>query len=187
MAKLIGGEQPSSRRISGIMQPDLRGQRSVLRVWADTLKAQHSKLLERLGIVEPVQTWQRATVKSLDSRSVRDVVSAIGWNDATDGVPTAIKVSFETQETPDVSIVAGFESQDAPEGSVHLIDAHRDSISIASQKSGTLAQYMMTIKNQLRALPQARLRRLLLIVEEPGATTTLLTQVEIKDERSIGE
>jgi hypothetical protein len=144
-------------------------------------------LLERLGIVEPAASWRRASVTPLDSTSVREVVKVIGWDDAKDGIPTAIKVSFETKGTPDVSVIAGFEGQDAPQSTLHLMDAHRDAIGLASQQSGTLAQYLMTIKNHLISLPHARLKRLLLIAEEPGETRTLLTEAEFKAETPIGE
>ncbi len=188
IARLIGNEHPDPGRVSGIMQSDLRGRRSVLRVLTDSLKEQRVAFLERLGIRRPPATWQRATVAALDPSSKSEILMRTGWNEMTDGIPSAIKVSFETQETSEVALVAGFEGSEVATGERYLKDAHFDAKDLALRSSGTLAQYLMTIKNRLGSLPSARLRRLLIIVQEPGETKTLLTWVESHDDdASSGE
>jgi len=166
--------EPGSSKNSGIVETDLRGRRSVLRVVAD-IKGSARELLERMGVVEPAETWRQAQAAELSGPELADILKAAGWNENRDGLPSAIKVTFGgISDTPEMSIVAGLRDKNA---AAHVMSAHTEAAAEASRKGATIAKYLATIRNDLRALPDDQIKRLVTVVQA-GEHRTLVTRLD---------
>jgi hypothetical protein len=170
--------------VAGIMHSDLHGRRSVLRTLGDAIEARSRAVLELIGVRRPKQTWRRARVANLEGERLDQILRAADWNPSRDGLPTAISMSFTTggsRIAPEVAVVAGFVEEGTAAGRVHLQSAHADALAAASIDGATLAQYLMTVRNQLRGVPDSQLRRLVMVVEDEQGRT-LFTRLDLPSE-----
>ena len=167
-----------SQRVSAIVQRDLEGRNSVIRTLKNSLQGPARDLLERLGVVQPRESWHAARLVELDTRSLEAILQNAGWDNSRDGLPTAIKISFGSgggERPPDVSVVAGFSPEHAPLGKASLIASHDDAVLRAQVDGGSIAQYMMTVRNRLKTMPASQLKRLILVAHDDAETRTLFT------------
>ncbi len=165
---LRSGAGNNERNVSAIVQRDLSGTPSWLRALGDTTR----ELLGHAGMVRPREVWANAEMEVVDGAPLEGLLQKAAWDKGRDGLPTAIKVSFEPvapYRSSSVSMVAGFDEQSLPEGSEALVDANRQARALALSRGASAAQYLTTVRAQLAGLPPDRLKRLLLIVEEDEA------------------
>ncbi len=180
MATALGKRRAGNAgaRVSGVAEPDLNGNMSFLKTPGDQPGGAPKDLFSRLVQGESPTAWIQAEVKRLDPGEAENLVSAIGWNRASDGSPTAIVVKFgggNANVPPiDVSVVAGFADGDLQAGQRALFAAHDKNFAAAQAKRASLAQYAVTLRNELRQMGQIRLKRLMVVVTQ-GKTKTLLS------------
>jgi hypothetical protein len=174
--------------IAGIIHFDLNGQRSVLRTLGDAIGERGKALLERIGLREPKQMWRHARVTTFEGDRLDQILKAAKWNPSRDGSPTAISMSFTAdggRPIPEVALVAGFAEGDPVSGLEHLQSAHVEAVTAASIDGATLAQYLMTVRNRLRSLPDSQMRRLVMVVEDKQGRT-LLTRLDLSADGGLG-
>lgn len=186
LATLIAGEPPDPPRTSGLVQNDFDGNRSVLNVFVGTEGRRPVDLIPKLVRKQPRSAWVSATVTRLSREDISAILTTAGWNDARDGLPTAVKVSIGTGEAQDISVVAGFEQTGGGSAEQNLLNANNYATGKAAEQAGSLSQYLLTIKSRLKTHSDARLRRLLMVVQESEGKT-LLTQLQWTDRESRGE
>lgn len=79
---------------------------------------------------------------------------------------------------PQLAIVAGFSEMAQSQAARTVQKASERTLDLAGKDGASVAQYLMTVRGQLQAMPQAEIRRLLLVVDEQSASAlfTHLTQ-----------
>jgi hypothetical protein len=170
----------NSSHVDAIEAIDLRGRPSLLKSLAEAVEAKGRELLTRMGVVESRVTWNAARVETLDAGGTEQLLHSAGWDTERDGFPTAVKLSFAGNGSgslpPDATLVAGFEQQGLPNAQ-RLLGASEQARSAASSQGGSLAQYYLTVKNDLRQMPEVQVKRLLLVVHD-GDTRVLFTWLD---------
>jgi hypothetical protein len=168
--------EAANRRVSGVEDRDLNGQRAAVTL-TDVPKAR-SAVIDLARFHSP-DVWRSAKVSVLDRESVNSIMRAAGWDTARDGTPMAVKISFGpggSGASPGIDIMAGFGGNDAESGSATLL-VHRDAVSVASRKGASLAQILMTVRNEIKQLPQIQLRRLIGVIHDQD-TPIIVTRLE---------
>lgn len=179
MAKSLGEPVPKSiesRVSSAIVQRDLRGQPSMLHTQTGKLQARTRALFDRIRRVEPKGTWSSARIRQVSPERMAQLLKGTRWNNAIDGVPTPLEVQFTRGTTPGVTVVPGFPEAKAAAGYARLRQAHKNAIQLVSEapaNEGTIAQYLMTVRNELKNAPDIELKRLMVVVEDGEAYITI--------------
>jgi hypothetical protein len=171
-----------SSRVDGIIQADLKGRPSLLRSLTGTVRAEAREMLARLGVLEPKETWLKAKVGRLDRATSETLAKTAGWDTTRDGVPTGMVISFVDEATtaPEVAVVAGFERTRLAAGEASLEKAHQESLSAVTGTGGSIAQYVMTLRNDLRKIPDAQLKRLVVVARDKQTAVLLSRYVQMK-------
>jgi hypothetical protein len=188
LAKIFGSEPKGARGISVFSHVDLDGRRSLLRVAADSLSDGGRRLFEKLGTLHPKDVWKAAKVRTIDQPRLAEMVEAAGWDRGRDGIPTGIMVTLEPRpaDAPfQAAIVAGYTETRFTAGTTELAAVNQKVLSTVSERGGTLGEYLMTVRNQLRAMPQSELQRLVLVVED-RETKVLVTRIELRAQNEPG-
>lgn len=185
LVALIAGEPPDPPRTSGLVQDDFDGTRSVLNIFVGSEGKRPVDLLRKLITKKPRSVWVSASVTRLAKEEISAILTTAGWNEARDGFPTAVKVSLGTKEDGEISLVAGFERSGSSVDQ-NLINAHNYATNLAADQAGSLSQYLLTVKNRLKKHSDAKLRRLLMVVQD-NETKTLLTQLQRDNRVPRGE
>jgi hypothetical protein len=186
MAALLGKPRSAvvEDRVDGIAGADMNGDVSILKTLANKAEAGARALLDRLTLREPATSWVEAEVRRLDGNEVTRFVEPIGWDARTDGAPTAVMVKFGKANGNgppiDVSVVAGFADADLPAGRSAVYAIQRKNFALAQAKRESLARYALTVKSEIKRMPQARVMRLMIVVRQ-GKTQQLLTMREWQD------
>ena len=186
MAAWLGKGHSAVReaRMDGIAATDLNGSVGFLKTLANKADAGARALLNRLTLREPATSWVQAEVKRMDVIEVNNIVRQIGWDAEKDGIPAAVMVKFGAADANgppiDVSVVAGFAQADLPAGRNALYAIHEKSIALTRAKRESLARYALTVKSEMQRLPQARAKRLAVVVRR-GKTKQLLSMREWQD------
>jgi hypothetical protein len=114
----------------------------------------------------------------METGQVGRFVKDIGWDANRDGRPAAVSLKFRGTSTRDpaidVSVVAGFDDREYAAGAARLVASHEKSLSSAAAKQGSIAQYAMTVRNELRQMSDIKVRRFSVIVQN-GETRTLMS------------
>lgn len=178
LATAMNAEAGSTAHV--VAQADLTGRMSWMRNVGDTLKAQGTKVLQKLGLRHEASVWQAAKVEPMADEPLQAILKAADWQPARDGTPTGVRIRFEpgSDGPPQLAIVAGFSEKAQPQALQTVQNASERTLDLAGKEGGSVAQYLMTVRGQLQAVPQAEMRRLLLVVDEQSATAlfTLLSQ-----------
>lgn len=180
MADILG-ERTSGNvesRLDGLAQRDLAGRKSLLQSLTRVTESRVKALFARITARETAITWKSAEVNTLERQETERFVAGIGWDSSRDGSPTAIALRFRGnpgKEPPlDVAVVAGFRENDASAGQARLMTSHRNTLKIAAEKEASIAQYVMTVRNDLRQMPDIRMRRFSVVVKN-GPTRSLMS------------
>jgi len=180
IGEIINRESVAGQARATVFQADLSGKPSLLRSFADAAKLKGSQLLEKIGLTHPPVVWKTARVEKFDGESLDAILKSADWQTARDGIPRAIKVTFAegTQSPPSLAVVAGFNDKAVERGAAVIERASNGSLGKAGNQGASVAQYLMSVRNELGALPPEQLRRLVLVVDERGAAAlfTLLNQ-----------
>jgi hypothetical protein len=97
-----------------------------------------------------------------------------------------VKVSLGANDAPDISLIAGFDQSGVGAADQNLLNAHDYASKKAAKQEGSLSQYYLTIKNRLKTSSNAKLKRLLMVVED-HETKTLVTQLPRENREPDGE
>ncbi|MGH8070206.1 MAG: hypothetical protein ACRERE_34160 [Candidatus Entotheonellia bacterium] len=183
------GAKPASRMAErpslSVVDLDLNGRPSFLRVMDTSGKPREptfiGRLMDRIGVFRPAQSWHTVRVTPLEPRSLEALVRPLGWKTGRDGIPTGVMMSFEPggvgPQRLDLTVVAGFNRKNLAAGRDQLLAAHTKSLKYASEKGATIEQHLMTLKNELEALPDVQMQRLMGILHK-GETETLFSRLE---------
>lgn len=169
LAAAMNGEPGAAAHV--VAQADLAGRMSWLRSIGNTMQAQGTKILQKLGLRHEASVWQAAKVGPMADESLQAILKASDWEVPRDGTPTAVQVSFDggPDGPPQLAIVAGF-SESAPSQSAHSVQrASEQTLELAGNDGASVAQYLMTVRGRLQSHPPAEMRRLLLVVDEQSA------------------
>jgi hypothetical protein len=169
LAKAAIGAGTSTDKVAAIVQRDLEGRPSWLRVFKEAANARAREFLGRASVVRPAEVWARAKVDTLDNASLNDILGAADWNAGRDGTPAAVRVSFEPvapYQASSVSLIAGFNMKSTSNAGAMLLRATQRTQYAAAQVGASPAQFLMTARAQLSGLPPQTLQRLLLVVED---------------------
>jgi hypothetical protein len=180
MAELLG-ERTSGEpeaRLDGLAQRDLNGRESWLRSIGRVTESRVKALFGRITVNETAATWRGVEVQTMETGQVGRFVKDIGWDANRDGRPAAVSLKFRGTSTRDpaidVSVVAGFDDREYAAGAARLVASHEKSLSSAAAKQGSIAQYAMTVRNELRQMSDIKVRRFSVIVQN-GETRTLMS------------
>jgi hypothetical protein len=180
MAELLG-ERTSGvpeRRLDGLAQRDLNGRESWLRSIGRVTESRVKALFGRITVNETAATWRGVEVQTMETREVGRFVEGIGWDASRDGRPAAVSLKFRGTSTRDpaidVSVIAGFDDHEYAAGSARLVASHERNLSAAAAKQASIAQYAMTVRNELRQMSDIKVRRFSVIVQN-GETRTLMS------------
>ena len=160
----------------------------MLHTIGDALDARAAPLLERLGLREPKEAWLTAQITRFEGERLQEVLSAVQWNPTADGIPTAMMMSFtrSTGARTTSELIAGFGERAATTGQAQLEAAHAAAVRTASADGATLAQYLMTVRNHLQAMPDSQLRRLVMVVRDELGRILLTRSFDARAERTSG-
>ena len=116
----------------------------------------------------------------MDQETVQSFLKDVNWNTATDGVPSAIKLSFGPKAAgvlpSDLSIVAGFDKDEVAVGAAHLSASSKDYLAVVSKDGASVAQYVLSVRNDLRSLSDAQLKRLIVVVNDKAETRIYISR-----------
>lgn len=180
MADILGERTSGDveSRLDGLAQRDLNGKESLLQSISRVTESRVKALFGRMTVREIATTWKGAEVTNLSRAEAEQFVSGIGWDSSRDGTPAAIALKFRSnlsKEPPmDVSVVAGFRDNDYTAGRAGLLASHEKNLRLAAAKQASIAQYTMTVRNELRKMPGINMRRFSVIVKN-GETRTLMS------------
>ncbi len=187
MAEALGQKKMGSAesKTSGIFSRDLSGRESTLKLVTGAAEARIKALLSRVSFRETSDSWTRAKVSVLDRTSAENFVADLGWQAESDGVPTAVSLKFEplsrtgkSRPAVDVSVIAGFEESDYNSGKARLLAAHEQNLLASVARQASIAQFAMTIRNDLKAMKDVRLRRLTIVVRDGETKTVMSLQIK---------
>jgi len=178
------GARPSvqTEKFSGIVASDLKGRPSVTRGVSDGVTGWFRDILGRSAEIRPKESWSQLAVKDMDSTSVATVMKKAGWNTGQYGIPTAIKITFDRSPfagSEEIDVVAGFSDSAGETAKGILLGAHKDVISSVPARGTSLLEYFMTLRNNLKALPDGKLKRLLLVIHDEHSKV-LFTWIYLK-------
>jgi len=172
------------RQIDALIQDDAKGRNSFLET-IGKLTEKGRALLERLGIIHPKEIWEEVRVGSLDENTVQGFLKEVNWNTATDGVPSAIRLSFGPKAAgvlpSDLSIVAGFDKDELAIGAAHLSASSNENLALVSKDGASVAQYVLSVRNDLRTLSDAQLKRLVVVVNDKAETQIYISRRKYVD------
>jgi hypothetical protein len=170
-----GGGGGNSRRVAAVEQVDLRNRKGMLQTLTDAIGLGPDGPIRRLTNLtrpQPRAVWSRLEVSTLDAGEVQGLLQRARWNIDTDGMPVMRRLSFgnDADGAPlRATVVAGFVAGRQSEGQERLIRAATTASALARERDdASLAQVLMTVKNDLRQYPDAILRRLQTFDEESG-------------------
>ena len=179
MAESLGSRRSGARQATydGIAERDANGEVGFLQSVADKTGSEARNLLRRLTFKETPAAWAEARVSRLEATELAVLVDNIGWNSQTDGTLSAVKLSFgatKVNGAVDVSVAAGFADADLIAGRNTLYGIHGKTLKAARAKGQSLAQYAITIKNELARMPAVRAKRITVVVQR-GKTRQLFS------------
>ena len=175
----------SKKDSMSILHVDLEGRSSSLELAVDPKSTEASRFeaLGLAGVHRLGQQWQKMNVSVLGRGEAESFVKSAGWDVARDGAPAAVLVRLsETAGSKiEMGIVGGFEKAKLSEGENLLKAAHEKSFQAAISKGGSIAQYFMSVKNDLLVRAAARIKRLELVIQA-GESRHRVTLLEKSDE-----
>ena len=149
---------------------------------AEIVSSVFSRWNRRSAEIRPKESWSQLAVKDMDSTSVATVMKKAGWNTGQYGIPTAIKITFDRSPfagSEEIDVVAGFSDSAGETAKGILLGAHKDVISSVPARGTSLLEYFMTLRNNLKALPDGKLKRLLLVIHDEHSKV-LFTWIYLK-------
>jgi hypothetical protein len=154
-----------------VLQADLTGRMSWMRSFGDTFKAHSTLMLQKLGLRYESKVWKAAKVEPMQDEPLQAILKASDWQPPRDGMPTGVRISFEggADGPPQVGFIAGFSKRAQPQAAQTVKKANERILDTAGKDGASVAQYLMTVRRELQAMPTAEMRRLLLVVDEQSA------------------
>jgi hypothetical protein len=170
-------------RIDGVVARDLTGNTSTLKTVVKSADSRLRAFFSRIVLSEPETSWTTARVEALERNSAEHLVKQLDWKTGRDGIPAAVSLKFEPASADglpplDVSITAGFEKTDYAEGQAQLLATSQRDLRLAGARHASIAEYTMTLRNELQRMPALKLRRLLIVVRNGENKTVLSLRVK---------
>jgi hypothetical protein len=182
IAKALGEKVGGARkRILQIARGDLKGRRSLLEIDAGPKDPRGFRAIEHLTRPRSLATWKADQFRPLTQEETNALVANAGWDAARDGVPVAfvLEAARDTGggEAVDIAIAAGFAPEAAAGGEGAVRAAHGASLAAVPNNGATIAQYLMTVKNELHESTGPQVKRLIAVVQA-GETETFLSNAQ---------
>lgn len=185
------GRRPfaNEKPFSGILGRDFKGRRSLITGISEGVKDWFHNILSRATETLPKKSWSNVNVTELDSRSIEAILKKADWNSSRDGLPTAIKITFDHNPfsgSKEIDILAGFRDLQGKAAKETLFKAHNEAVAFVPEKGGSIAEYFATLRSSLKELPQQSLKSLVLVVHDKESKALFTRISSPRESRSDG-
>lgn len=177
LAKTLGerGVAQQPERVGAVALRDLKGRESTLN-FGERLQTGAKEFFQRFARPRSKADWGAVEISSVDQATMRRFIGQIPWDASVDGVPNGVVVKFggKTAAPMDMGVVTGYTKATPPTAPATIKLLADRTAATAALKEASMAEYAVTLRNELLQRNALQLRRLTIVVKH-GETTTLLT------------